>query len=106
MEIDETKMVNWLDFFKVTYDYQSEKEKKTFVRRHVSGHASQSELKELIRQNKPKNNNSHSHNQPRAIRKHVCRQSNFAQICSTNRNITKSEDRSLIEMRNWARGFV
>jgi ribonuclease J len=48
MEIDETKMVNWLDFFKVSYDYEIKKEQKIFVRRHVSGHASQSELKELI----------------------------------------------------------
>ena len=48
MEIDETKMVNWLDFFKVEYDYETKKEQKIFVRRHVSGHASKMELKELI----------------------------------------------------------
>jgi ribonuclease J len=54
MEIDEMKIVNWLDFFKISYDNQNEKEKKTFVRRHVSGHASQSELKELIEKINPK----------------------------------------------------
>jgi ribonuclease J len=48
MEIDETKMVNWLDFFKVDYDYEIKKEQKIFFRRHVSGHASKTELKELI----------------------------------------------------------
>ena len=53
MEIDETKMVNWLDFFKISYDYQTDKEQKTFIRRHVSGHASQRELKELIERINP-----------------------------------------------------
>ncbi len=48
MEIDEAKMVNWLDFFYVNYDYEIKKDQKMFVRRHVSGHASKSELKELI----------------------------------------------------------
>jgi mRNA degradation ribonuclease J1/J2 len=44
MEIDETKMVNWLDFF-ISYDHIMKK-KKTVVRHHVSGHASKPELKE------------------------------------------------------------
>jgi ribonuclease J len=48
MEIDETKFVNWLDFFKVTYDSEIKDKRKIFARRHVSGHASKSELKELI----------------------------------------------------------
>lgn len=54
MEIDETKMVNWLDFFSIDYDFEIKNEQKIFVRRHVSGHASQSELKELIHKIKPK----------------------------------------------------
>lgn len=53
MEIDETKMVNWLDFFKVDYDYEIKKEQKIFVRRHVSGHASKIELAELIEKINP-----------------------------------------------------
>jgi ribonuclease J len=56
MEIDESKMVNWLDFFKVDYEYEKRKEKeeqKIFVRRHVSGHASKNELKELIEKINP-----------------------------------------------------
>ena len=40
MEVDETKMVNWLDFFNVKYDYEEKKEQKIFVRRHVSGQKS------------------------------------------------------------------
>jgi len=48
MEIDETKFMNWLDFFKVKYESEIKNEKKIFVRKHVSGHASKSELKELI----------------------------------------------------------
>jgi ribonuclease J len=48
MEIDETKMVNWLDHFKINYEYETKNEQKIFVRRHVSGHASKAELKELI----------------------------------------------------------
>jgi len=48
MEIDENKMVNWLDFFKISYDYETKNGKKVFERRHISGHASQGELKELI----------------------------------------------------------
>lgn len=54
MEIDESKLMNWFKKFNV--DYKSElKEKKNsdekvevFVRRHISGHASQNELIELI----------------------------------------------------------
>ena len=56
MEIDETKMVNWLDFFKISYDYErkaDDEKQKIFVRRHVSGHASQGELKELIEKINP-----------------------------------------------------
>jgi ribonuclease J len=49
MEIDEAKMVNWLDFFHVKYEHEMKKDQKIFVRRHVSGHASKPELKELIR---------------------------------------------------------
>jgi len=41
-------MVNWLDFFNVNYDYEIKREHKMFVRRHVSGHASKPELKEII----------------------------------------------------------
>jgi ribonuclease J len=48
MEIDETKMVHWLDYFKINYDYVTKNKQKIFVRRHVSGHASKPELKELI----------------------------------------------------------
>jgi ribonuclease J len=53
MEIDETKMVHWMDYFKIGYDCEIKKledgsEQKFFIRRHVSGHASKPELKELI----------------------------------------------------------
>ena len=48
MEIDESKMVHWLDFFGIAYDYEMKGKEKIFVRRHVSGHASKSELYELI----------------------------------------------------------
>jgi mRNA degradation ribonuclease J1/J2 len=53
MEIDESKMVNWLDFFGIVYDYEMNYKTKTFVRRHVSGHASKSELWELIEKINP-----------------------------------------------------
>jgi ribonuclease J len=54
MEIDESKMVNWLDFFNINYDYEIREKQKFFVRRHVSGHASKNELKELIDKINPK----------------------------------------------------
>jgi ribonuclease J len=54
MEIDETKMINWLDFFNINYDFEMKREQKIFVRRHVSGHASKPELKELIERINPK----------------------------------------------------
>jgi ribonuclease J len=54
MDIDETKIVNWLDLFNISYDYEIKEEQKTFVRRHVSGHASKTELKELIERINPK----------------------------------------------------
>ena len=53
MEIDETKFMNWLDFFKVKYESEITDGKKIFVRKHVSGHASKSELKELIEKINP-----------------------------------------------------
>jgi ribonuclease J len=54
MEIGESKMVNWLDFFNVNYDFETKRKKKFLVRRHVSGHASKNELKELIKKINPK----------------------------------------------------
>jgi len=53
MEIDESKMAHWLDFFNISYDYVMKNEQKQFVRRHVSGHASKPELKELIEKINP-----------------------------------------------------
>jgi ribonuclease J len=56
MEIDEDKFMNWFDYFGVHYDWEyadEEKEQKIFTRRHVSGHACQKELVELIRAIKP-----------------------------------------------------
>ena len=53
MEIDETKFVNWLDFFRVAYEYETKNGQKIFARRHVSGHASKTELKELIEKINP-----------------------------------------------------
>lgn len=54
MDIDESKMMNWLDFFNIDYDYERKGEQKFFIRRHVSGHASKNELKELINEINPK----------------------------------------------------
>jgi ribonuclease J len=53
MELDEAKMVNWLDFFNVNYDYGVKNDQKIFLRRHVSGHASKTELKELVEKINP-----------------------------------------------------
>ena len=53
MAIDEAKMVNWLDFFNIAYDYEVNGKQKIFTRRHVSGHASKPELKELIERINP-----------------------------------------------------
>ena len=53
MEIDEAKMVNWLDVFNINYDFVIKNEQKIFARRHVSGHASRIELKEMINKINP-----------------------------------------------------
>ena len=53
MEIDETKFINWLDFFQVKYESEIKDGKKIFERKHVSGHASKSELKELVEKVNP-----------------------------------------------------
>jgi len=83
MEIDEYKMVNWLDFFNINYDYERKEGRKFFVRRHVSGHASKNELR-IDKQDKPKKLSAHSHRKPKVVRGYVSRESHFAQICSTN----------------------
>ena len=49
MKIDERKFMNWLDRFGVGYV----KEGKMFQRRHISGHASQPELVEMINKLNP-----------------------------------------------------
>jgi len=59
MEIDEAKMIQWLDYFKINYDSVEKvlsdgTKQKFFVRRHVSGHASKPELQELIEKINPK----------------------------------------------------
>jgi len=59
MLIDEQKMMNWLDQFNISYDFQYEnptqnKGKKVFLREHVSGHATGPEIKEIISQLAPK----------------------------------------------------
>ena len=54
MEIDETKMINWLDFFGIEYDFELKNDQKFFTRRHVSGHACKLELEEIIQKMKPK----------------------------------------------------
>jgi ribonuclease J len=49
MEIDEGKMMQWMEFFNIKCDYDIDKKgKQTFRRRHVSGHASRPELKEVL----------------------------------------------------------
>ncbi len=49
MDIDERKMVQWMDFFKVECNFEVDQEgERSFKRRHVSGHASKPELQELI----------------------------------------------------------
>ncbi len=48
MQIDETKFMNWLDTFRIDYESEEKDGIKVFLRRHVSGHASKVELKELI----------------------------------------------------------
>jgi ribonuclease J len=49
MDIDERKMVQWMDFFHIDCDFEVDQEgERAFRRRHVSGHASKPELKELI----------------------------------------------------------
>jgi ribonuclease J len=54
MEIDEQKLMNWLDKFGVSYETEVKNGKVFFKRAHVSGHASRPELKKLIIRIKPK----------------------------------------------------
>jgi ribonuclease J len=54
MDIDEQKMEQWMEYFKIDCDYETDEEgKRTFKRRHVSGHASKPELREVIDKIKP-----------------------------------------------------
>jgi len=55
MEIDERKLMNWLEKFGIDYDHSiDEKGNKHFISAHVSGHASGLELVELIETIMPK----------------------------------------------------
>jgi ribonuclease J len=54
MEIDEEKLMNWLDKFGVDYDITNKDGKKFFKRAHVSGHVSRNEISEIIRKIKPR----------------------------------------------------
>jgi len=51
MEIDETKMFKWMDYFNIKYETEKG---KVFKRRHVSGHASKAEIEKVIRKINPK----------------------------------------------------
>jgi mRNA degradation ribonuclease J1/J2 len=49
MDIDEGKMVQWMDFFDIDCDFEVDQDGvRSFKRRHVSGHASNMELKDMI----------------------------------------------------------
>jgi len=52
MEIDEEKLMNWLNKFGISY-VTEEENKNHFKRAHVSGHASRLELKEIIKRINP-----------------------------------------------------
>jgi ribonuclease J len=66
MELDEERLINWLDAFGIGYELgetpvpngctnpNCTKLRKRIVRSHVSGHASRPELKELIEKINPK----------------------------------------------------
>jgi len=54
MQIDEGKFMKWLDKFHVAYDSEMKDDAKIFIRRHISGHASQQEIIELIEKLQPK----------------------------------------------------
>ncbi|MFZ7136860.1 MAG: MBL fold metallo-hydrolase [archaeon] len=53
MEIDETKLIKWLEYFKINYEPEIKDGKKIIARKHVSGHASKNELKDLIEKINP-----------------------------------------------------
>ena len=54
MYVDEEKFMKWLDHFNVAYEWEEKEKKRVFTRRHVSGHASQKEIIELVEKLKPK----------------------------------------------------
>jgi ribonuclease J len=54
MEIDEDKMVHWMDYFNIACNYEVDsKGERSFKRRHVSGHASKPELQEVLNKINP-----------------------------------------------------
>ena len=93
MEIDETKMVHWLDFFKIDYEFEvkkmDKKKQKFFVRRHVSGHASKPELKELIERINPTKIIPIHTEHPELFQGMFEEKIVLPKICSTNRSIAR-----------------
>ncbi len=55
MQIDENKLIGWLDHFHIGYGSTTDEDgNKMIERSHVSGHASRPELKEMVKGLKPK----------------------------------------------------
>ena len=87
MEIDEAKMVHWLDFFKIDYDYEMKNEQKDICQKTRFRARLKNRTQRTNRKNNSRKNHPHPYKEPNLFVEMFGTKSNSAFLCSTDRSI-------------------